>query len=1063
MENRYDDPAGWAKLFREYNNGSLGTGVAVGDFDNDGNPDVLVSYKTEPCRLYRNLGDFRFEDVTEKAGLGDKTGTGMLASLLAVFSPESANAKSGVWNEGVAMADVNNDGWLDIYICRFRAQNLLYINQKNGTFREEAVTRGLAVVDSSVMAAFSDYDRDGQLDLLLQTNLLDASEQPSGRRNYLFHNRGGGFFDDVSALLQPNEASQGHSCFWWDFDEDGWPDLYIANDFQGPDRLYRNIKGTRFEEVSEDALPHTPFSSMGCDAADVDGDGHIDLFVADMAGRTHEKDQRTLAPARYSQKERAAGAARQVARNALFLATRTRHVREAAYLADLAASDWTWSVRFEDFDEDGWVDLYVTTGMNREHHNLDLIARSRDVASADEQILITKNSPVLAEANLAFRNQGNLHFVEVGKAWGLDDVGVSFGCATGDLDGDGDLDIVVSNYEKPPSIYRNNTTDGHRIIFALRGRESNRFGIGSIVRIQTQNGKQVAQLSCARGYQSTSEPVVHFGLGAAEIVERVEVLWPSGKLNVWENLPADRKYTLEEKASESAVARENHPQFVEHLPPGEEPRPRTKPLKISHRLMPWKIDPALMEAVNRDLAPILQKQVSSEETAARNVWARSNEAIGAVAAATLKPGGELIYFVGRRSLPGQYPKPASCSLLVKRGNNWSDEIDQLAPELKRVGNVTAALWSDFDNDGDLDLIVATEWGMVHCFRNGGGVNLTDVTEKLGFSSAGKGWWRSIAAADFNGDGFIDYAVGNIGLNTQYRASVSNPAVLYYNPNAGNGQTLIEAYYEDGVLFPWRSRGELCAQLPALGPAYPTHDTFAKATLESVLLATKLDTLPRVEVTELNSGVLLSGPDGVYRFVPLPRDVQISSAQAMVAGDFNGDGNVDIYIVQNSNEPTSPPWDGGLSQLLLGDGQGAFATAAAFESGLDVRGPGTAVEAFDENDDGWADLAVAQSDHPPRVFLNQGVENRASLAVHIDMRKDPGAYLGARIEYHEPGAKVQVAEVYSHCGYSSRSRAVVFFGRPSHSGAGTISVRWPDGTTRNYSVLPGQNSVSIAKR
>ncbi|HET7536220.1 MAG TPA: VCBS repeat-containing protein, partial [Candidatus Didemnitutus sp.] len=215
-ENRYADPRMWGKLFREFEVGAMGTGAAIGDYDGDGRPDIFVVSKTESCRLFRNLGDWKFEDVTEKAGVGDH------------------GDAAAIWKQGATFVDVNNDGRLDIYVCRFNAPNLLYINQGDGTFREEAAARGLAVNDASVMAAFCDYDRDGWLDVFVQTNVLDSIAHPDGQKNYLFRNNGDGTFTNVTDRAGIAGEAHGHSAIWWDYDGDGWPDLYVANDFEAP-------------------------------------------------------------------------------------------------------------------------------------------------------------------------------------------------------------------------------------------------------------------------------------------------------------------------------------------------------------------------------------------------------------------------------------------------------------------------------------------------------------------------------------------------------------------------------------------------------------------------------------------------------------------------------------------------------------------------------------------------------------------------------------------------------------------------------------------------------------
>jgi hypothetical protein len=535
-ENRFSDPTQWWERYQEFTVGAIGTGVAVGDYDGDGRPDLFVVSKTESCRLFRNLGAWRFEDVTDRAGVTDR------------------GADAAVWKQGAAFADVNNDGRLDLYVCRFGAPNRLYINQGDGTFREEAAARGLALTDASGMAAFADYDRDGWLDVYIQTNLLDAKLRPQGQRDRLFRNLGEGRFREVTDEAGVRGETQGHAVIWWDFDEDGWPDLYVANDFEFPDQMYQNNRDGTFRNVAGSLLPHTPYSSMGADLGDVDGDGRIDLLVADMAATTRAKDQRGMADSRTVARDPVVTpeVAPQLLRNALFLNTGVGRMREAAQLAGLAATDWTWSVRFEDFDNDGRLDLHVTNGMVRELHNSDLLARMMVAESPAERIRIMRSSPVLAEANMAYRNLGALRFAETGKAWGLDQVGVSFGAATADFDGDGDLDLVYANYQAPVTLLRNDSQEGHRLLIDLRGQRSNRFGVGARIEVETASGVQVRTLVLARGYLSTSEPIVHFGLGADARVHRVTVRWPSGVVQEWRDLAADRRYALVEDPAVAA-------------------------------------------------------------------------------------------------------------------------------------------------------------------------------------------------------------------------------------------------------------------------------------------------------------------------------------------------------------------------------------------------------------------------------------------------------------------------------------------------------------------------------
>ena len=307
-----------AELYQEFETSSIGTGVAIGDYDGDGQTGLFVVSKTEGCRLFRNLGSWKFEDVTVKAGVGDKG--------------EAAK----VWKQGVqTFVDVNNDGLLDIYVCRTNAPNLLYINQGDGTFKEMAHAYGLDVKDSSVMAAFCDYDRDGWLDVYIATNLLSITAHPQGQRGYLFHNNRDGTFTNVTHRLSVSDETQSHSATWWDYDNDGWPDLYVANDYgyDHPDKLYHNNRDGSFTNVIDGVVAHTSFSSMGADLGDVNNDGLIDFIVADMAAMNHLKDQHSLADARgRSEDPDQAVMTRKFHRNALLLNTGTGRILEAAHL-----------------------------------------------------------------------------------------------------------------------------------------------------------------------------------------------------------------------------------------------------------------------------------------------------------------------------------------------------------------------------------------------------------------------------------------------------------------------------------------------------------------------------------------------------------------------------------------------------------------------------------------------------------------------------------------------------------------------------------------------------------
>ncbi len=1126
-ENHYGDPQMWARRYPELMNGALGTGVAVADFDNDGRPDVFVVSKTGPSRLFRNLGSWKFADVTVAAGLAG--------------AADAGKTDRSDWTQGAAWADVNNDGWLDLYVCRFAAPNLLFMNRGDGTFKEEAAARGLAVVDASGMGTFFDYDRDGWLDVYLQTNLLDSARSPNGQRDYLFHNRGDGTFENVTAPAGITDENLTHGAAVWDYDGDGWPDLYVANDFTAPDKLYRNNRNGTFTDVINEVVPHLPYSSMGADLGDINNDGLPDLLVADMAATTHEKDHRGMAYSRTLQNkaiEPATSDAPQYSRNALYINTGTGRCLEAAYLTGLPATDWTWSVRFEDLDNDGRLDLHVTNGMIREYQNVDLLDRMILAENLAERVGIMRSSPKLTEANLAFRNTGDLRFEEVGAKWGLDQKGVSFGAGYGDFDGDGDLDVVFANHEESPTVLRNDSPDGHRVILVLRGTVSNRFGVGAKVTIETAEGIQVRSLVLARGYLSTSEPVLHFGLGEEAVIKQLTIDWPSGHRQSFSGLRADLRYTITEPPgsvqpvqpppapraqftevsaatgldlkSEESFDLENQPLIstrFDRLGPalalgdlnndgqtdlvlgGTGKQPARILFRTTDRFVsvgslpasPLDDGPLLLldydgdgltdlfqtkaganrSAGSPSFQPILHRNSGGGFTPQPDALPPLPFSVGAAVAADFDRDGRLDVFLGARVLPGRYPQSPRSALLRNTGGRFEDVTDTLAPALREAGLVRSALWSDVDGDGWPDLLLALEWGGVHYYHNDQGRGFSDHSAEAGFAAAGEGWWTSLCSADFNGDGQLDYAVGNTGLNTLYQP----PALIYAgNFKTGSSTQVIEAYFEGDKLYPRRTRKELGAQLLALLQRFAYNDAYARATLPALVGEDRLAAARRFVATELRSGVFLSQPGGTYRFTTLPRIAQVAPVQGMVAGDFDGDGHADLYAVQNSYAPNPGigRFDGGLSQLLLGDGRGNFIPLEPRRSGLVVPGDAKALVVLDLNADGWPDFLVSRNNSTNLAWRNEGRPGRHSFQVVLRSRPGNRTAIGATLRLELADGTVQMAEITAGGGYYSQTPPGAFFGWPEGNPPRRLSIRWPDGSTSEQmlSEVPAVMSIGM---
>lgn len=1011
IANVFDDPRMWGARFRELTLGAVETGVAVADFNGDGRLDIFVVSKNGPCALYRQTADFKFNDVARDSGVAIADG------------PSS--------NTGATAVDINQDGAVDLYVCRYDAPNLLFINNGDGTFTERAKEHSLDLKDASVHATFADYDRDGALDCYLVTNILDFSKSPQGRRDFLFHNDGKGHFTDVTAKAGVWGLTQGHTAIWFDANHDGWPDLYVANDFETPDRLYLNKGDGTFTDVVDERLPHVTYFSMGADAGDLNNDGLVDFIITDMRDRNHFEYMTGMEEIGRGlwEMERVSELIPQYMWNAVYVNTGTDRFAEVAHLTGLDATGWTWSARLGDLDNDGRLDAFVTSGMIRNFIDADLVDKQNVAPTLAARAAVWKNSAPRREATLAYRNLGDLKFANVSTEWGLDEKTVSFGCALADLDGDGDLDLVYANYDAPPTIIRNHTTTGHTVMIKLAGRAPNRDGLGAELRLETASGVQVRQLFNERGIASSEPPVVHFGLGADTVIKKLTIRWPRGQAQSLENLAVDQLLTITEpplaadakpapaifKTSERADALYTEAAHARGLKHTNTLRPFDE--FIRQRLLPRRLNgqgPALATAdVNGDGSAdlfvsgtagqagelFLAQTDGTFKPAADQPWSTAAEAddVGATfldangdghpdlfisaggvqrnrgdallndrlylndgrgkfalapegalpaegesttaaTAADFDGDGRADLFVGGRVVPGSYPDTPRSFLYRNAGEKFVDVTDEVAPGLRALGMVTAAVWADVDDDKRPDLLVATEWGPVAYFHNTGG-KLENRTEKSGLAAVA-GWWCSLAVADVNGDGRLDFVAGNAGLNTKYRASAAEPTLLFAGDFDGSGATrLIEAQYEAGKLVPLRGRSKLAYAFPWLSKKFPTYKAFASASLSEIFGEDKLAAVRRLTATELASGVFLQQTDGTFRFSALPRAAQLAPINAIVAADLTGDGTTDLYCVGNNfgPEPTTGRFDGSLGVLLKGDGRGDFSALSPAESGLLVRG------------------------------------------------------------------------------------------------------------------------------
>ncbi len=555
----FDQVAGDVRMMRI----NAGGGICTADFTGDGRCDFYVTSPRGGGVLYQNLGDWKFRDITDTAGVRD---------------PEH-------WGTGAQGVDVDNDGDNDLFVCGYRSPNRLWINDGTGRFTDQAAARGLAVNRASMTMAWADADGDGQLDGYLATTGLPPGQEakfrvnmverdgkkvpvvppgleefwellylpgdrarnvPAAQKDHYFHQENGKFADRT--------AASGISGPWftlsavaWDYDGDNRPDFYISNDYTGPDRLYHNSGSGKFAETLAAVIPHTPWFSMGADIGDLNNDGLMDLITSDMAATSHYRDKVMMGNMEDSAWFLDWAEPRQFMRNALYINSGTGRMMEAAFLSGLAGTDWTWTPRLEDYDNDGWVDVFITNGILRDMMNSDL-TREADTKFKDSPAALGKfwhGQPMRKEKNLAFRNAHDLKFEKCAAEWGLDREGVTFGAATADFDNDGALDLVVANLDVPAGLYRNRAA-GNALEVRLKGTASNAGGLGATVTAATAGGLSLTRyVTVTRGFLSASDPLVHFGLGT-EIRATLTVRWPSGCVQTFPDIAANQLATVTE-------------------------------------------------------------------------------------------------------------------------------------------------------------------------------------------------------------------------------------------------------------------------------------------------------------------------------------------------------------------------------------------------------------------------------------------------------------------------------------------------------------------------------------
>jgi hypothetical protein len=968
--------------YRNYYNGG---GVGIGDINNDGLADLYFTSNMGANQLYLNKGDFKFENITRQAGVGGN------------YS----------WSTGVSMADVNGDGKLDIYVCNSgdrtggRRNNELFINNGDLTFTESAEQYGLNDKGFTTHAVFIDYDNDGDLDCyVLNNSFRPVSSLGLENIRHVRDSTGGdklyrndeNKFTDVSdeAGIFGSVIGFGLGVTATDVNQDGWVDLYISNDFFERDYLYINQKDGTFKEELTERFGHISQFSMGTDAADMNNDGYPDLFITDMLPEDNYRLKTTTNFETFDllETKRRNGFYEQYMRNTLQLNDGQGRYDEVGQYAGVSATDWSWGALLADFNNDGRKEIFVTNGIYRDVTDQDFLNflasdQTRMAAMRSESVDFAKlveKMPTNPIENFMFKIDSGLRYKNITKEWGLNTPSHSNGAAYGDLDNDGDLDMIVNNLNQPAFIYRNNTdklAPSNYLKVQLKGRDKNTFGVGARVNIYYDDKMQMLENLPNKGFQSSMNHELIFGLDTISRIDSMVIHWdhrlrqvikdiaPNQTLIVDikeaspdEVIPEDKQPAIQFKKVDAARPRFTHREnpfidfdrerLIYHMLSREGPALATADINndglddfyiggaagqagaiyIQQRdgTFKLKITPAFdkdaahedVDAVffdadgdgdhdlyvvsggyelnpgNRKLQDRLYLLNSGDYTAAEDNVPFISHLGSCVIPADYDNDGDIDLFIGGRGIPGKYGMAANSHMLENNGKGqFEDVTGRKAPKLGNLGMVTDAVWADYDNDGDLDLFVVGEWMAITIFKNTG-ANLQRLNNFPGLVNS-EGWWNKIYATDYDNDGNIDFIAGNLGLNSMFKASADSPITLYINDFDKNGSLdHVFTYLQNGEEYPFAMRDEILRQLPHLKKTNIYFKDYAAKTVSEVFSPEELKNSIIHHARQFGSSLIKNNGDGTFLMKDLPGEIQyspifaiepIDSSTFLMAGNF----------------------------------------------------------------------------------------------------------------------------------------------------------------------------------
>lgn len=1065
-----------------------GGGVGVGDFNNDGLQDVYFTGNLVSSKLYLNKGDFEFADITEQAGVEGE----------------------GRWCRGVSVVDINNDGWLDMYVCATllnkpkERENLLYVNQgvdKGGVpkFKELAAEYGLNDTTHSTMAAFFDYDNDGDLDMYLVVNQIIKNDNPAVFRPKITNGRhpstGRLYRNDQNASLQHpvfiNVTKEsgvtiegfGHGVNIADINKDGWKDIFVTNDFNSNDLLYINNRNGTFTDKAAAYFKHTSANGMGQDVIDINNDGLSDVVELDMDPEDNLRKKMMLNANSYQmyQNSDRFGYQYQYVRNSLQLNQGPRVNQkdsvgdpifsDIGFFSGIAETDWSWTPLVQDFDNDGYRDIIVTNGFPKDITDHDFITFRKQSYSIASKEFTLEQIPQVKLHNYAFRNKGNSVFENATLSWGVTTPSFSNGAAYADLDNDGDMDMIVNNINDEAFVYENSLVNGkdtshYFLTLNLVGDPLNKNGFGAWVEIYYGGKHQAYEQTPYRGYLSTIDMRPHFGLGAVSKVDSVVIKWPGYKKQVLKNVPANQTLTANIKFAYQTYNWDNpvyafntlFTEITDSLGIKYEHQQKDFVDFNIQKLLPHKFSeygPALavgdvdgnglddiIAGGSISYSPVALLQKNNGTFSQKSILPDANylskrsddrgvilfDADGdkdldiyiasggyettsnspryqdilyinngkgefsidsaalpknltsksCVRVADYDSDGDFDLFVAGRVEPGHYPKPVSSFIYRNDTENgkakFTDVTATIARSLVNIGLVCDALWTDFDNDGSVDLILAGEWMPLTLIKNNKG-NFENITASTNIANK-KGWWTSIVSGDFDNDGDIDYIAGNLGLNSFFKANDQFPAAIYAKDFDNNGSyDAIPALYlptsqEDTARqeYPVHTRDDMTKQMIIFKSKFQNYKSFATTPFSKMFTSEEMKGALKLEANYFSNSFVRNDGNGKFTITPLPLTAQYACMNGMAAEDFDGDGNLDLLMVGNDygTDVSIGRYDACNGLLLKGDGKGGFLPLSILQSGWFVSGDAKALVKF-RNANGKCLLAASQNRGKLKVF------------------------------------------------------------------------------------------------